>query len=53
MLLLWHVRNPRHDKNSVPNVMQRREPVPTDEDEDLLLLWWAINEQKRYYLKVD
>lgn len=49
LLLLWHMPNPRHDKNNVPNVVQaRREPLPMEDDDDLLLLWWMINTEDKW-----
>jgi hypothetical protein len=46
-LLLWNSPIVAHDQRSQPMYAPRQEPMDYEDDE-LLLLWWALNEQATY-----
>jgi hypothetical protein len=46
MLLVWHVPVQRHDYRNEAVIIPRPVQQLEFDDEDLLLLWWALNEQE-------
>jgi hypothetical protein len=50
-LLLWHVPYTGHDQRNTPDYqpsLVRYDTLGIIEDDELLLLWWALNEATNY-----